>query len=221
MTDDHFGALRSLLQQPPSAQTWAQVSAWAQAQPELLEREDISTYLGDMLKAWPEAIERFVTVPLLDELLQRPNIEHPWLVATSGLVFTWDDLSEVKPESTRRLKMLRLWINAAYIHEVRLGYEGAECDSPQDIAATLSAGQHWRGLKRLSIYADWLDDDGMARLGMLNFPSLEVLELKGSLYFSPDGVEAFRQGEKLPKHILEMKLHPARSFWDDEMQCWE
>jgi hypothetical protein len=221
MTDDHFGELRSLLQQPPCDQTWAQVLAWAQTHPRELKREDVALYLGDMLKAWPTTVERFVTTPLLDLLLRRPEVSHPWLASTSGLVFIFGELNVYDPASEKRLKKLSAWINAIYIHEVRLGYEDAEFVFPEMAAAHLSRGQHWRGLRRLSICADWLDDDGVESLGKLNFPKLEALELKGAVYISPDGVDAFRKGKKLPKHILNMELNPKRTIWDSEMECWE
>lgn len=221
MTDDHFGELRSLLQQPPCDQTWEQVLAWAQTHPKELEREDVALYLGDMLKAWPATVERFVTTPLLDWLLERPKVGHPWLASTSGLVFVSRELDEYGAVSGPRLEKLLSWINAPHIHELRLGYEGADYDAPEDPLYALSQDKKWQGLKRLSLYADYISDETLQTLGSLNFPSLEALVLEGFNSYSPDGVDAFRKGKKLPKHILNMELSPERNYWDSEMDCWE
>lgn len=221
MTNDHFGELRSLLQQPPCDQTWEQVLAWAQRHPKELEREDVALYLGDMLKAWPATVERFVTTPLLDLLLKRPKVAHPWLASTSGLAFTSDELNEHGAVSGPRLKKLRPWSNAPLIHELRFGGDGADYDYPEYVIAALNKNKNWQGLKRLSVYADYISDETLQILGSLNLPSLEALVLEGFNSYSPDGVDAFRKGKKLPKHILNMELSPERNYWDSEMDCWE
>ena len=221
MTDDKFGELRSLLQQAPSKKSWSKVLAWCEANATMLEREDVATYLDDMLKAWPAKIERFISVPLLDLLLKQPDAAHPWLAQTSGLAISKNDLNDDAGQA--RLESLSTWGCAPYIEELRLGKkdDGDYGYVIIDAACAFSDSAQWRGLKRLHVQT-WLDDESMLNLGGLNFPSLEVLSLEGSsMQFSPDGVDEFRKGTHLPPAILEMKLHPERIYWDSEMDCWE
>ena len=222
MTDDKFGELRSLLQQAPSKKSWSKVLAWCEANATMLEREDVATYLDDMLKAWPKRLERLISPQLLKSLLFKPAHVHPWMSHVSGIILDDDFGFGFGAENEARKAALISWVHAPQVRVLCLGADDTRCEGGvAEFAAVLSQHKPWQGVRVVKIYSKWLDDETMLNLGQLNLPNLDVLHLGGFLQFSPAGVDEFCRGEHLPKHISKTLPYPPRDRWDDAFQCWE